>query len=153
VATGDISLAPILMFALIFMWTPPHFWALALFRNIDYERVGVPMMPIVAGHASTRRQMVIYAALLAPVAIAPAFTAAGGALYLAVALAFNAQFLALSLPLWRRTEAQAAADSFAIEKKLFRVSIIYLFVHFAAFMGEATLRAAFGPYWSPMVLF
>jgi protoheme IX farnesyltransferase len=153
VATGDVSLAPILMFALIFMWTPPHFWALALFRNLDYQRVGVPMMPLVAGHASTRRQMVIYAILLAPVAIAPAFTAAGGALYLAVALIFNAQFLALALPLWRRTEAQAAADTFALEKKLFRVSIIYLFAHFAAFMGEATLHAAFGAYWSPMVLF
>ncbi|MFT4794515.1 MAG: protoheme IX farnesyltransferase [Paracoccaceae bacterium] len=153
VATGDVSVAPLLMFALIFMWTPPHFWALALFRNLDYERVGVPMMPIVKGHASTRRQMVIYAVLLAPIAIAPAFTSAGGALYLAVAIVLNAQFLMLAAPLWRRTEAEADADGFRIEKKLFRVSIIYLFLHFAALIGEALLRGALGDYWSSMVLF
>jgi protoheme IX farnesyltransferase len=153
VATGEVSTASVLMFLLIFMWTPPHFWALALFRNLDYQRVGVPMMPIVAGHASTRRQMVIYAALLAPVALAAGFTEAGGALYLAVAVVFNLQFLWLIAPLWRRTEAEADADGFSTEKKLFRVSIIYLFAHFAAFMGEATLRAIFGDYWSSLVLF
>ena len=153
VATGDISTVSVLLFGLIFLWTPPHFWALALFRNIDYERVGVPMMPVVAGHRATRRQMVIYSLLLAPVAIAPGFSSAGGYVYLAAAVILNAWFLKLALPLWNRTEAEAEADKFAPEKALFRASIIYLFLHFAALMVEAVAKSAIGDYWAAHALF
>ncbi|MGG7568350.1 heme o synthase [Rhodovulum sp. DZ06] len=153
VATGEVSFVSVLLFGLIFLWTPPHFWALALFRNIDYERVGVPMMPIVAGHRSTRRQMVIYSILLAPVAIAPGFSTAGGYVYLATAIVLNAWFLKLALPLWTRTEAEAEADRFAPEKALFRASIIYLFLHFAALMVEAVTKSAIGDYWAAHALF
>ena len=153
VATGDVSAVPVLLFLLIFLWTPPHFWALALFRNIDYERVGVPMMPVVAGHRATRRQMVIYSLLLAPVALAPGFSTSGGFIYLAAAVILNAWFLRLALPLWSRTEAQAEADAFAPEKALFRASIIYLFLHFAALMAEAVTKTAIGDYWAAHALF
>ena len=153
VANGDVSAVPVLLFLLIFLWTPPHFWALALFRNIDYERVGVPMMPVVAGHRATRRQMVIYSLLLAPVALAPGFSTSGGFIYLAAAVILNAWFLRLALPLWSRTEAQAEADAFAPEKALFRASIIYLFLHFAALMAEAVTKTAIGDYWAAHALF
>ena len=91
--TGEITTASVLMFLVIFLWTPPHFWALALFRNSDYERVGVPMLPVVAGEASTRRQILIYSAILFPVTVLPAFTVAGGPIYLGVALYAGGRFL------------------------------------------------------------
>ncbi len=146
VATGGVSVESVLMFALIFAWTPPHFWALALFRNADYQRVGVPMLPVVAGERTTRNQILIYAALLAPIAIAPAFTQVGGWLYLAVAVALNARFLGLAVRVWRRSQADATADGYRAEKKLFGVSIVYLFAHFAALFGEALIRAFAGDY-------
>ncbi len=146
VATGGVSVDSVLMFALIFAWTPPHFWALALFRNADYQRVGVPMLPVVAGERTTRNQILIYAALLAPIAIAPAFTQVGGWLYLAVAVALNARFLGLAVRVWRRSQADATADGYRAEKKLFGVSIVYLFAHFAALFGEALIRAFAGDY-------
>ncbi|MEM1300032.1 MAG: heme o synthase, partial [Pseudomonadota bacterium] len=90
--TGDVTWASVLMFMVIFLWTPPHFWALALFRNGDYERVGVPMMPVVAGDRATRRQIFAYAAILVPVAILPAFTVAGGPIYLVVATLASLRF-------------------------------------------------------------
>ncbi len=153
VATGGVSVESVLMFALIFTWTPPHFWALALFRNSDYERVGVPMLPVVAGTRVTRNQILIYSILLAAVAIAPAFTQIGGWLYLAVAVVFNARFLQLAWQVFRRDDAAADADAYKVEKSLFRVSIIYLFAHFAALMAEELLRATFGCYADTLILF
>ena len=153
VATGGFSVEAVLMFALIFMWTPPHFWALALFAETDYGKARVPMLPNVAGPAETRRQIWLYALLLAPVALAPAFTQVGGPVYLAAALWLNARFLAGAWRLSRRGEDEAAADGFRAEKKLFGVSIVYLFAHFAALLLEAGLRAAFGAYAGGMVLF
>ncbi|SFI89930.1 heme o synthase [Albimonas pacifica] len=152
-ATGSVGIAPLLMVGLIFMWTPPHFWALALFAETDYEKADVPMLPNVAGDAETRRQILIYALLLAPVAIAPAFTVAGGPLYLAVALYFNARFAAGAWRLRRRDEAQAKADKYAAEKAFFRLSLHFLFWSFAALLGEAALRAALGDYAAAMQLF
>jgi protoheme IX farnesyltransferase len=143
-ATGGIEPAPLLLFLVIFLWTPPHFWALALFRNDDYARAGVPMMPVVAGEASTRRQIWLYALLLAPVAIAPAFTVAGGPIYLAVALAANVAFLRGAWAVSRRSHAAAEADLYLAEKKLFGVSIVYLFVLFAAVVADAAIDAALG---------
>ena len=97
-ATGGLGPAPLLMFAVIFLWTPPHFWALALYRNGDYARAGVPMMPVVAGEARTRREVLLYTLALSAVAVLPAFTVAGGPVYLAVALVAGAAFLRAAAP-------------------------------------------------------
>ena len=142
--TGEVSSASVLMFLLIFVWTPPHFWALALFRNDDYARVGVPMMPVVAGEVSTRRQIWLYTLTLVPVSIAPAFTVAGGPVYLAVALMANAAFLFGAWRVARRGQETAVGDGYRAEKKLFGVSILYLFALFSAFILDAILRTAAG---------
>jgi len=140
VATGGISVESVLMFALIFMWTPPHFWALALFRNEDYTRAKVPMLPVTHGARVTRNHILAYTLLLAPIALAPAFTQIGGPVYFAVSAVLNGVFVAGALRLWRRSEEQAAADRFGAEKRFFGFSIAYLFLHFVAFLVEATLR-------------
>ncbi len=142
VATGGVSIESLLMFALIFLWTPPHFWALALFRNEDYARAGVPMLPVVAGPRATRNQILAYSLVLAPVALVPAFTSIGGPVYLAGALILNALFLRGAWRLWRRSEAAAQADRHRAEKKFFGLSIVYLFVHFGLILIEAVLGAA-----------
>jgi protoheme IX farnesyltransferase len=146
--TGEISTASVLMFLVIFVWTPPHFWALALFRNDDYARVGVPMMPVVAGEPATRRLIWLYTLVLMPVTIAPAFTVAGGPIYLAVALVANAVFLHGAWRVARRGKDVAIGDGYRAEKKLFGVSILYLFALFGAFITDAVLRAVTaGTYW------
>ena len=148
--TGEVALAPVLMFLVIFLWTPPHFWALALFRARDYRTVSVPMLPVVAGDAETRRQVWLYSLLLAPVAVAPAFTVAGGPVYLAVALWINARFLSRAWAVRRRDEAAAVADGFRAEKRLFGASIVYLFALFGAFIADAALRAVVGDFGWPI---
>jgi protoheme IX farnesyltransferase len=139
-ATGEVTLASVLMFLVIFLWTPPHFWALALFRNEDYARVGVPMLPVVAGERATRRQIVLYTVALLPAPVLLAFTEAGGPVTLAAALAANAAFLARAVVVGRRDEAEAVADRYRAEKKLFGVSIVYLFAIFGALIADAALR-------------
>jgi protoheme IX farnesyltransferase len=141
-ATGEITAASVLMFLVIFLWTPPHFWALALFRNEDYARVGVPMLPVVAGERATRRQIVLYTLLLAPAPVALAFTSAGGPVTLAAALLANAAFLARAVAVGRRGRAEVEADRYRAEKRLFGVSIVYLFAIFGALIGDAALRLA-----------
>ena len=146
VATGGVSAESCLMFALIFLWTPPHFWALALFRNDDYARAGVPMLPVTAGPRATRRQILVYAALLAPVGVATAFTGIGGPVYLAGALILNGMLLRGAVGLARRSEAAAAADGHREEKRFFGFSIVYLFLTFGLILAEALLRmAGLGP--------
>ncbi len=149
--TGEVTIASTLLFLVIFLWTPPHFWALALFRNADYERVGVPMMPVVAGEASTRRQILIYALLLVPVTILPAFTTAGGPIYLVVSTVACAVFLRGA---WRvaRGGDEATADDYRAEKRLFGVSIVFLFAVFGALILDALLRAVAGPFAWPVWL-
>jgi protoheme IX farnesyltransferase len=142
IATGGVSVESCLMFLLIFLWTPPHFWALALFRNEDYARAGVPMMPVTAGPRSTRNQILGYALVLAPVAILPAFTSIGGPVYLAGAIVLNAVLLQGALAIQRRGEAAAVEDKYRVEKRFFWFSILYLFLHFCLFLAEAGLRAA-----------
>ena len=140
VATGGIGLEPVLMFALIFMWTPPHFWALALFMKDDYSNAGVPMLTVTHGRRTTRNHVLIYTLLLAPVALALAATPIGGPVYLAAALVLNARFV---LGAWRiraRDEAQAEADGYRAEKAFFRFSLSYLFLHFGALLADAALR-------------
>jgi protoheme IX farnesyltransferase len=146
VATGGVSVESLLMFAIIFMWTPPHFWALALFMKSDYHLARVPMLTVTHGRKSTRTHVLVYTILLVPVAVGAAFTGIGGPFYLAVALVLNAIFLHGAWAIWRRTEAQAEADGYATEKRFFRFSLYYLFLQFGAFLAEAALRPfAFWP--------
>jgi protoheme IX farnesyltransferase len=142
VATGSVSVEAWLMFALIFLWTPPHFWALALFRNDDYTRAGVPMLPVAAGDRATRNHILGYSLVLVPAALAPAFTGIGGPVYLAGALLLNAWLLRGAWQLWRRDEAAAEADRHRAEKRFFGFSILFLFLHFVLILAEAGLRAA-----------
>jgi protoheme IX farnesyltransferase len=141
VATGGIAPESVMMFALIFVWTPPHFWALALFRNDDYRRAGVPMLPVTAGERVTRNHILAYALVLVPVAVAPAFTTVGGPVYLAGALVLNVLLLRGAFRIWRRDEAASAADGFRAEKRFFGLSIVYLFLLFALLLAEAGLGA------------
>ncbi|MEG9268694.1 heme o synthase [Qipengyuania sp. Mu-71] len=135
--TGEITLMPVLLFAIIFMWTPPHFWALALFVKTDYANVGIPMMPVVKGETSTRRQILIYAALLVPIAAAPWFIGGTSFVYGVASLALSLAFLALSVPVaFRQTGSD---DTMKPEKRLFAFSIIYLFALFAALVADRVL--------------
>jgi protoheme IX farnesyltransferase len=138
--TGGVSLESVLMFGLIFMWTPPHFWALALFMKSDYHEARVPMLTVTHGRAETRRQILIYSVLLAPVAVGLGLTSIGGPAYLATAIVLNAVFLGLAARVWRRDEAAAEGDGYAVEKRLFRFSLAYLFLHFGALLVDAVLR-------------
>ncbi len=139
--TGSISLDSVILFLIIFMWTPPHFWALALFRAKDYEAAGVPMLPVVAGARETRRQIVIYSALLAPLGLAPVATGLGGWVYGAVALALGGMFLALAVKLWRAGDGPRSDKA---AKGLFGFSILYLFALFAVLLAEHVVRHILG---------
>ncbi len=139
--TGEVGVAPILMFLVIFLWTPPHFWALALYRNDDYARVGVPMLPVVAGDAATRRQIWLYSLALAPVPVLLAVSEAGGPVTLAVAVLGTLAFLVQARVVALRTAALSGADGHRAEKRLFGLSIVYLFAVFAAVIADAGLRA------------
>jgi len=139
-ATGSMAVEPWLMVALTFMWTPPHFWALALFMRSDYDDAGVPMLTVTHGRRATRAHILVYTVLLAILAIGTAFSGLGGPVYLAVALVLNALFLAGAFRIWRRDEAMAEADNFAVERRFFRLSLLYLFLHFGAIMAEALLK-------------
>jgi protoheme IX farnesyltransferase len=143
VATGGISVESVLMFMLIFMWTPPHFWALALFMKSDYADADVPMLTVTHGRKATRVHILVYTLLLAPFALALAATSIGGPVYLAASLVLNALFIAGALRIWRRDEATAEADNYRVEKRFFGFSLSYLFLHFVALLAEAGL-AQFG---------
>jgi protoheme IX farnesyltransferase len=130
--TGSLSIEPLILFAVIFMWTPPHFWALALFRNDDFLRASVPMMPVVAGEAETRRQILIYAVLLAPLALLPAFIGMTSMAYGIVVAALGLNFIRLSWVLYRRPDDAAA-------KRLFAFSILYLFLLFLGLVIDRLL--------------
>ena len=141
-ATGSVSVEAFLMFALIFMWTPPHFWALALFMKEDYHTAGVPMLTVTHGRKATRVHILAYTLLLVPVALGAALTSIGGPLTLAVAVVLNLWFVVGAFRIWRRDEAMAEADKYAVEKAFFRFSLLYLFLHFAAFLAEVALKSA-----------
>ena len=140
VATGGIGLESVLMFLLIFIWTPPHFWALALFMNADYEKAGVPMLTVTHGRRVTRNNILGYTVLLAPLAVGTGFTSIGGPVYLAVSLVLNALFLLGAFRIWRRDEETCQADKYKVEKSFFGLSLLYLFLHFGAILAEAALR-------------
>lgn len=132
--TGEITAMPILLFAIIFFWTPPHFWALALFVQTDYAKVGIPMLPVVAGERATRRQIMGYTLLLAPIAIAPWAIGGTSWIYGSVAVVLSALFVVLAMPVFTRTRAEV--DAMTPEKALFKYSIVYLFVLFAALVAD-----------------
>ncbi len=138
--TGDVSLASVLMFGLIFMWTPPHFWALALFTKSDYGDAGVPMLTVTQGRDSTRRHILGYTVLLAPVGVGLALTSIGGPVTLLAAVILNGLFLKGAFDIWRRDDAAAEADNYAVEKKFFKLSLYYLFLHFTALLADAAIR-------------
>lgn len=142
--TGEISLLPIMMFAIIFFWTPPHFWALALYRSGDYAKAGVPMLPVVQGDRETRRQILLYSLLLAPLAVTPWLLGGASAFYGATVAALGAAFVALAVGVWRRDEAAAAADGHRAAKRLFGFSILYLFLVFALLLADHALGWAPG---------
>jgi protoheme IX farnesyltransferase len=131
-ATGDIGLEPIVLFLIIFLWTPPHFWALSLNRADEYRRAGVPMLPVVAGRAATTLQILIYSVLLVPTSLLPWALGYAGALYGVVALASGAVFLALALQLHRSQQSDRQAA-----QRLFLFSISYLFLLFAALLTNS----------------
>ena len=132
-ATGGISLESIALFLIIFFWTPPHFWALSLFRAGEYARAGVPMLPVVAGPAETRRQIAIYSFVLLPVALMPWLLGHAGIVYGASALLLGGIFLALALRL------KASANEVAA-KTLFGYSVLYLFLIFAMLLADQQLK-------------
>jgi protoheme IX farnesyltransferase len=141
VATGGLSIEPIVLFAIIFLWTPPHFWALALTRVDEFKAAGVPMMPVVSGSRSTRNQIFVYSLLLGAASMAPVFVGMAGWTYAILAHFFSAVFVAMAGRL-----ALCDDDEKKIEKAsktLFGFSIIYLFVLFAALMVEKL--AGLGP--------
>jgi protoheme IX farnesyltransferase len=125
--TGDVGLASIALFLIIFMWTPPHFWALALFRAGEYARAGVPMLPVVAGTRATKLHILAYSALLVPVGTLPSFLGVTGLVYAATSVVLGLVFLAGAVAVWRDDGDRAA-------KALFGYSIIYLFLLFALVM-------------------
>ena len=150
-ATGQAPWQAWLLFAIIFLWTPPHSWALALYSAGDYAKAGIPMMPVARGAKSTRLQILIYSLVFVPVAIAPGFTGLGGPIYLAVSGLGGAAFLFLAFRLWRsragdepdKAEAvgrEAALYDVRVEAKparnLFAFSILYLMALFAALLIE-----------------
>ena len=139
-ATGVAPLDAWILFGLIFLWTPPHFWALSLWTSKEYARAGVPMLPVTHGAAETRRQILVYTLIVTPFALVPAATGLGGAVYLAVASLGGAAFIwgALRVFLSRAGEPNAPADT-GRARLLFAISIVYLFALFAAILVERTL--------------
>ena len=127
--TGTVSLESVVLFLIIFVWTPPHFWALALYRDNDYAKAGIPMLPVVAGKEETRRQILIYALLLWPLALAPSLLGAAGVLYAAVALVLGGLFAAQA---WRVRRERSERSA----RQMFGLSILYLFALFAVLIVD-----------------
>lgn len=134
-ATGEVSLASTLLFAIIFLWTPPHFWALALYRRGDYDKAGVPMLPVVAGDAATRRQILLYSLVLVPATLAPVAIGLSGLVYGVGALGLGACFIAGAVAVWRETGEAAA-------RRLFPFSILYLFLLFTLLVVDKSWMIA-----------
>jgi protoheme IX farnesyltransferase len=135
--TGNVTLEPLLLFTLIFIWTPPHFWALALLKKRDYERAGIPMLPNVAGDDETRRQILLYSLLLAPLGAAPFALGMTGWLYGAISIALGILFVLFALRVYRMRDGEPAERA---AKHLFAFSVLYLFLLFAVLLGEGMMR-------------
>ena len=133
--TGSVDLQSLVLFAIIFFWTPPHFWALSLYRDGDYAKAGVPMLPVVAGRDETKRQILLYTLLLAPLAVVPSLLGTAGWVYGAVALLLGVCFLLLALRVQRDAGTRAA-------KQLFGFSILYLFILFTVLIMDRAAGTA-----------
>ena len=121
------------------MWTPPHFWALALFTRSDYENASVPMLTVTHGRKATRTQILIYTVLLAVLALAMCFTGLGGPIFIVTAIVLNVLFLGGAIVIWIRNEMKSEVDDFFAERKFFKLSLLYLFVHFGAIVIDRGL--------------
>lgn len=137
--TGSVSLESIVLFMIIFMWTPPHFWALSLYRCRDYNRVGVPMLPVVAGADSTRAHILVYSYLLVPFTVLPYFLGFAGMAYLAVSVLLGGAFLYLAHRVYR---VRDGVMSDRVAKQLFLYSIFYLFALYLTLLLEVLVPAA-----------
>jgi len=135
--TGGVDLVSISLFMIIFLWTPPHFWALCLFRSGDYQRANVPMLTVVSGIAETRRQIWFYTLALVPFTFAPALLGAAGWLYTGTAIVLNAGFIWFAWKIYAAKSDEALGDA---PKKLFKFSIFYLFILFSGFLAEWALK-------------
>ena len=133
--TGDVGLGAIILFLIIFLWTPPHTWALALFRRGDYEAAGVPMLPVVAGERETKRQMLIYTALLVPTTLLPVAIGMSGALYGIAATGLGLAFARHGWRVWKDTDADGGKTA----RPMFFFSIMYLFLIFFALLADRML--------------
>ena len=136
-ATGNVAIEPLLLFLIIFLWTPPHFWALSLYRSEDYARAGIPMLPVVAGKEETRRQILIYTLILAPLGVAPWLIGFTGPIYGIVATVTGAVMLTLAIRLLSDRSDRTA-------KHLFAFSILYLFLLFAMLLVDRMSAVALG---------
>jgi heme o synthase len=143
-ATGSLSVEPILLFLIIFFWTPPHFWALALFRSDDYARAGVPMLPVVAGPDATRLQILLYTIVLVATAFAPWPLGYFDAAYGVTSLLLGVGMMVLAINVYRRREGVAASRA---TRKLFAFSIFYLFALFATLLIEVVAHAVAPSVW------
>ncbi len=135
---GSVAVEPVLLFLINFCWTPPHFWALSLYRSEDYARAGVPMLPVVAGEAETRRQILLYTFVLAPLGVAPWLLGYAGPLYGIVAVTTGAAIIALAL------RVRAERRGYAASKQMFAFSILYLFLLFAMLLVDRLSGGLFG---------
>ncbi len=133
--TGSLDIAPLVLVAIIFLWTPPHFWALSLYRSDDYARARVPMLPVVAGRGETRKQILLYSIVLFVAGISPVALGFGGPVYLAASVGIGLWFLYLSVAVLRETNEEREPNA----RRLFGVSILYLFALFAALIVEQVL--------------
>ena len=133
---GDVTLASVVLFAIIFLWTPPHFWALALYKRGDYDKAGVPMMPLVAGRKSTAWQMLAYTVALLPVTLLPCVIGLSGVVYGAGALALGLVFMGYAISVIRDTGERSA-------RRMFPFSILYLFLIFVLLLVDQSLPVAF----------
>src|SRR5690242_4760407 len=138
-ATGTVAIEPLLLFLIVFLWTPPHFWALSLYRADDYARAGVPMLPVVAGAAETRRQILRYTLILTPVGLAPWLLGYAGALYGIAAALAGAAMIALAIRVRGETRGHGAS------KQMFGFSILYLFLLFAMLLVDRMASGLFAP--------
>ena len=136
--TGDVSLGGIALFALIFMWTPPHFWALALYKCDDYEKAGVPMLPVVSGVLETKRQMLLYTVLLLPVSLLPWWIGTASAAWGALATVFGLIFIGFAVKVWFDTTDRSP-------RQMFRFSLLYLSVLFAGLIVDNLVARFAGP--------
>ncbi len=142
VVTGNIGFESILMFALIFVWTPPHFWSLALFMKNDYDTAKVPMLTVTNGRQSTRNHIFVYSLMLALVALSVGLSSLSGPIYWSVAIALNIQLIVSAFKLRDRVEDECVSDNSSVERKFFKFSLVYLFLHFGAIMMETRTNFA-----------